>query len=391
METFVSVLQLLKQHFVEPIGDSQRKDLAYGAVKNMLDSLKDPYTRFLEPQQKDIAEDARQGKFHGIDAVFGVRKVKNEDGTFEELVVVSPLPGGPAEKAGIKSGDVITELDGKSVLPYDPYQKANRLMKLAKNGELQRDKLGKMLEAERKRIENGISFQRAADELSKPFKGEVELGLRRGEKSIKVKVAAADIQVSPVDYWVKDDIGYVKINLFSASVRDQFALALADIEKKNALGLILDLRENPGGSVEMAIQVARFLAPGKDFAILAMSRGRRETIKIPAGRAEEAVSSWTRPVVVLIDEGTASAAELLAGALHDTRGAKLIGTRTYGHALRVTMIPQRDGSAVEMTTGKYLTPNGTDFQTKGLKADIVVEGAEAQLAKARKLAKVGSG
>jgi len=389
METFYSVLRLLREHYVEPIEDSQRRDLTYGALKNMLDSLKDPYTRFLEPEQKDLAEEARQGKFHGIGAVFGVRKLKNDDGTFEQLVVVSALPGSTAEKAGLKSGDVILKLDGKSILPYDPYQKANKLIKAAKNGEIERAKLEKLLSEEEARIKDGISFQRAADKLSSPFKDTVELTLQRGLSTLKVKVASEDITVKPVEYSVSEGIAYIRINLFSASVRDEFLNALADAEKQHATGMVLDLRGNPGGSIDMAIQVARLFAPGSGFAILARSGGKRQTIKIPERRADERVETWTRPVAVLVDGGTASAAELLAGALRDSRGAKLVGGRTFGQALEVTMLPQRDGSAVEMTTGKFLTPKGTDFYIKGLKADVEIDDAAGQLARARELAKHG--
>ena len=389
METFYTVLRLLKEHFVEPIEDSQRRDLTYGALRNMLDSLKDPNTKFLEPDQKDLVDLARRGEFRGIGAVLGVRKIKNEDGTFEKLVVVSSLPGSSAEKADLRSDDVITEIDGKSVLPYDPFQRANRLIKLAKNGELEKDKLSKTLQAEEAKINDGIGFQKAAEKLAAPFKDSVELTIERSGQTVKVKVPSGNVTVDPIEYSIKNNVGYIDVNLFTAAVKDQFTEALADIEKKGAAGLVIDLRNDPGGSIDMARQVARLLAPEKAFAIAARSSGKREVIKIPAARSDVGAVTWTKPVVVLVDRGTASASELLAGALRDDINAKLIGTRTFGQAFEVTMLPQRDGSAVEMTTGKFLTPKGTDFNIKGLKVDFEVEGREAQLDKAIALAGAG--
>lgn len=389
METFSLVLRYLNQHYVEQIEESRRKDLTYGTLQNMLDSLKDPYTRFLEPKQKQLVEAAREGRFQGIGAVFGVRRITNEDGVFEQLTVVSVLPGSQAEKAGVKNGDVVAELDGKTVLSYDPLQRTRRLLKAERNGEITRDELIQQLEIEDAKIKDGIMFQKAADRLSAPFEDTCELTLLRGDKTAKVKVASAELEIEPVRHYVKDGIGYLYINLFSTSAPDKVAAALADIRKKDATGLVLDVRSNPGGSVTSAMEVARLFAPDKDFAVLSRSAEREEILKIPPARPQDNASIWTKPVVVLVDGGTASAAELLAGALRDAYGATLVGTRTFGLGLEITMLPQRDGSAVEMTTGKFFTPSGKDFHTKGLSVDTEIADPEAQLARAKALAKSG--
>lgn len=388
-DTFIDVLRLVQQHYVERIQDSQRKDLAYGALQNMLDSLKDPNTRFLEPEQARIVEEASAGKFHGIGAVFGVIKAKNEDGIFEQLVVASVLPGSNAEKAGIKPGDIVQEIDGKSILPYNPFQKMERLIKAQRYGEISREDLIQFMESEDKRIKEGINFQSAGDKLSAAFKDKVELTLDRNGTKVKAKVASADITIDPVTFSIKNDIGFLDINLFTDETEARVAAALGEARKKNVAGLVVDLRGNPGGSVGVANRVAGLFDPGKTFAVVAKSAGRRVTLEIPTANSEDKSKVWSRPLVVLVDKGTVSAAELLAGALRDNHKAKLVGTRTFGQGLQVTMLPQRDGSAVEFTTGKFLTPNGIDFHLKGLKVDDEVLGEQEQMLKAEQLARTG--
>lgn len=388
-ETFMDVLRLLQQQYVEQIQDSHRKDLAYGALRSMLDSLKDPYTRFLAPEQKQLAEEAREGRFRGLGTAFGFTRISDEYGTYEQLVVVSALPGSSGQKAGLQPGDIITEIDGKTVLPYNPFQKTEKLIKAQRSGEISREDLLKLWEVEDKRIKDGISFQTAGDMLSAPFKDSIELTIDRGGKTVKAKVESADVEVDPVSHLIKDGVGTLDINIFTPSAEAQVASALADMQKKSVTKLVIDLRGNPGGCVETAKKICGFFSSDKGFAVLADSKGGRQTIKTPSVGEAKISKVWSQPLVVMVDGGTASAAELFAGALRDNHDAKLIGTHTFGHALEVTMLPQRDGSAVELTTGKFLTPKGIDFHIKGLKVDSEVEGAEAQVARAKELVMAG--
>jgi C-terminal processing protease CtpA/Prc len=166
METYYSVLRIVQDSFVERVNDDTKNKMTYDSVRTMLDSLKDPYTRFYEPDQTKVLEAAQQGKYYGIGAIFAIEKEKIDGMPTEILSVMTVIPGSPADKVGLRTGDVIEEVDGKSVLPYDPFQKANQILKSARDNTADREKLQKELDAEDKRIKNGISFQKSIDTLS---------------------------------------------------------------------------------------------------------------------------------------------------------------------------------------------------------------------------------
>ena len=398
LEIFYSALQHLRDEYVEPIQKPQGRELAYGALRLMLDSLHDPLTRFLDPEQAQLVQEARAGRFHGIGAVIAVRQTKEGGVVEERLVVVSALPDSPARKAGLLAGDVITELDGKTILPYDPLQRVEKLIKASRNGLIEREKkLPKLLEIENQRIKNGIGFQKAADMLASKSSKDFTLTIaRRGVKSpLKVKVGVGETVVAPVTYSaLNSSVGYVHFNLLTEAAGGKFAEAIADFKRRGLKGMVLDLRDCPGGAIESVQEIAGNLIPDKPLAILELPRGKQRTLR--AGAPSKS-GPWTGPVAVIVNGGTVGASEVLGAAIRDGAAARLVGDRTFGGNLQETLVPLRDGSAVSMTTGKYLTPKGADYRGEGLTPDVVVPagsappGEDAQLARAVRALAAGKG
>lgn len=393
LQTFYSSLKLLREEYVEPIDKSQEHDLTYGSLKNMLDSLHDPLTRFLEPHQAQLAEDAQVGKFHGIGAVLTVEQRKHDGISDEQLVVTTTLPDSPARKAGLMTGDVITELDGKSILPYDPFQKVEKLIKDYRNSTIDREQLPKLLEAESNRIKEGIGFQKAMDMLSDMGDKEFTLTVARtqAKTTLKVKVTPALTVVTPVTFNTQgQNVGYVHINLFTKSADEKFAEAIDSFKKSGVRSVVVDLRDCPGGLIESAEAVAGEFAPNKPISVVMQPKNKKQVLK--ASSAKD--GGWTGPVAVLVNGGTSGVSEVLAAALRENASAKLVGSHTAGGNMQQTLVVLRDGSAFTMTTGKYLTPNGTDYHGTGLKVDIAVPSKsddDIQLTKAVDLLISGKG
>jgi carboxyl-terminal processing protease len=390
MESYYSVLRIIQDHYVEKIKDEDKKNLTYSSIKVMLNSLKDPNTRFYEPEQTQIIQQARAGTFHGIGAVLAVKQEKianpaaepDKNGktgttTFEKLVVVTTLPGSPASKAGLKSGDVITEVDGKSVLPYDPFTNVAKLIKSARNNEGDKVQIQKDLDKENNRIKNGINFQKAMDTLSAKENKEYTLTvLRSGQaKPLKIKVGSAETAVDPVSQAIIDgNIGYIHLRLIGSNTSDDFAMAMQEIQSSGAKSLILDMRDCVGNSTDSVKAIASWFAPNRTLAKLMGARGKQQTVKIPALQVPQGVKAghWRGRTIILTDEGTSGEAEVLAAALRDNKIASIVGEKTYGDALQQTMYVLKDNSAISVTTGKYLSPLGKDFNVKGLVPDVRV-------------------
>jgi carboxyl-terminal processing protease len=362
----------------------------------MLDSLHDPLTRFYDPVQAKTVIDARSGKFYGPGLLVTVKKVKQGEISEEQLIVLCPLPGSPAKKAGIQNGDVITEIDGKAILPYDPFQHIDKLVKDAKNGLIDEDKLRKLVTVETNKIKDGIAFQKAMDMLASKDTKELTLTVARPgvEKPLKIKMTSAETMVDPISVSTpKPTIGLIRVNLVVSSTESKFADALADLQKQGITELILDLRDSPGGDIKSAEAIAGNLIPKKALAVLELPRGKKETVMAEGARGEP----WKGKIVVLVNSGTSGVSEVLAAGIRDAAGAELIGSKTSGNNLQQTFMELKDGSAVSMTTGKYLTPKGTDYHDKGLVPDIVIAGGgsasgdDAQLSKAVEILTSGKG
>ncbi len=298
---------------------------AYVAIQTMLASLNDEYTRFLPPRDMREQTLSIDSRLYGIGIQIGVRDNK--------LQVVSVLEDTPAEAAGLKAKDQIIRIDGQETA--------------------------------------GMTVEQAADRIRGKEGTAVKLTIRRGEKTVVEEIVRAEIRLKSVftEELEDDRIGYVRLNSFiSETATAEMHEILQKMKDKKAI--ILDLRGNYGGLLDNAVAIAdMFLEKGDIVSIVNRKQERRTYRAYPGQNANQ-------PMVILIDGGSASASEILSGALKDHRRATLIGTQSYGKGLVQKINPLPDGSGLNITISKYFTPKGTDIDHKGIAPDIVVEYTE---------------
>lgn len=333
----------LKQNFVNPEKIDDQK-IIYGAIEGMAASLGDPYTTFFNPEEAKKFQDDLAGSFEGIGVEIGIKK--------DQLTVVAPLKNTPGEKAGLKSGDIITAINGTST--------ANMASDDAVN--LIRGKRGT----------------------------EVTLAIfREGWQETKdIKIIRDTITIPAMDWEIiNDDVAYIQIYQFGDSLAVDFENVARQILQSNAKRIILDLRNNPGGYLEVAQDITGwFLPAGQTVAIEDFGDDKEQ--KIYQTNGDYSLEKY--PIVVLINQGTASASEILAGALRDNKGVKLIGEKSFGKGSVQEVLTLKDGSYLKITIAKWLTPNGTSISEVGLDPDVKVEisdkdanaGKDTQLEKA---------
>lgn len=386
LEIMLTVLKSLREHYVDQITPQQEGVMTHDSLRAMMALLDDPNSRFVDADQRKIIADANEGTFHGIGAILGVKKVKTGNITEEHLVVITPIETGPAAKAGVRPGDDIRAVNGKAVLPLDPFQRANEIVKEDRGKKI--SDIRKHLSAEEKRIKNGIPIIEAENTLVTQDDKDLELTIARkgASREIKVKIQPGKFQVDPVSAKLleSENLGYVKINALTASTGKAFQDAIRQMKSGGARGLIIDLRNLAGGGLDFAREVAEPIIGGRTLAIELRSRGRRAPLRIAEYSADDA---WNQPVAVLVNGGTARMPEVLAAAFRDEASAKLVGEKTYGDFSEATVLDQKDGSSVIMTTGEFLSPKGVAYNGKGIPVDVQVasSAADAQLQKAIKL------
>ena len=307
---------------------------SYEAIRGMLASLNDPYTRFLDPKQfKEMRIDT-SGELMGVGIQLSLDKAT------KELVVVSPIEGTPASRAGVLSKDVIISIDGKST--------------------------------------KGMSTEDAVKLIRGPEGSEVVLGLRRGSELIDVPLTRARIEINAVSYKLnttKDQrkIGYIRLKQFNANAAKEMREAAKSLEDQDVEGYVLDLCGNPGGLLEASIDIARqWLNEG-----IIVSTRTREGIRDVRRATGSAITD--KPLVVLIDQGSASASEILSGSLQDNSRAELVGQKTFGKGLVQAVRGLSDGSGLTVTIAKYLTPKGTEIHKNGIEPDVESLMTEKQL------------
>jgi carboxyl-terminal processing protease len=324
IKTFNEVLDMVKKNYVDEV-DSQT--LIQGAINGMIKSL-DPHSAFMTPDIYKELEVETQGRFGGIGIEITILK--------DVLTVVSPIEDTPAFNEGVKSGDQIIKIDGKST--------------------------------------KDITIMEAVKKLRGPKDTKVTITIMRENmaKPKDITLTRAIIQIKSVKAKTfEDHIGYIRIASFQERTGDDLRKALKEnTEKlKPMKGLVLDLRNDPGGLLVQAIEVSdMFLKSG----IIVSTRGRTKNMESKV-MAKDNGDEITCPIVVLVNEGTASAAEIVAGALQDNGRALIVGTQTFGKASVQTIIPLEDGSALKLTTARYYTPNGRSIQAEGIKPDIIVK------------------
>ena len=370
--TFDNVYRLLKARYVDPLPSDAK--FAHGAAAAMVASLQDPNSRFMEaPEVTEIGEEAK-GIYHGIGAAFAIKRVPHAKTADlpayieDRLVIIAPVPGSPAEKAGMMSGDVITTINGGWVYNEKYVYDQTKMLKA-----LQDDApaFNKTVTALQKKIDGSISLNDAQTKLDDPAAKTITLTVMRAGTTQPLALTldtSAPTVVSPVSARIlPGSIGYIKIAQFTPNADKEFAAALASLGT-DPKGLILDLRNTLGGlraqtDVGAAIAARLTAAPVLGYV---QTKGKKvEPIALVAD------SHVTCPIAVLVNAGTDNTAELLASALQ-SKGAKLVGTRTFGDAGDVKLITLRDGSGFTMTIGKLMTATRGQFADVGLKPDVLV-------------------
>lgn len=300
---------------------------AYVAIGTMIDSLGDVYTKFLTPKEYKEESESIEGSLKGIGVQIGVRDGK--------LLIIAPLEDTPGERAGLKSEDEILEIDGKTT--------------------------------------KGITVEAAAEQIRGPEGTKVNLLIKRkGEQNKNYIIERANIELKSVSIKapkigkVDDNIGYIRLSSFiSKNAAGEFQEALNNLQDKD--GLIIDLRSNPGGLLTNAIYIADMLLDSKTIVSTVDRDGYKET------KNSSSIISTLQPIVVLIDGGSASASEILSGALKDNKRALIVGKKSFGKGLVQEINKMPDGSALHITIQKYLTPSGTDINKKGITPDYIVD------------------
>ncbi|WP_226596735.1 S41 family peptidase [Marinobacter nauticus] len=328
LRKFTEVFSRIKDAYVEDVSDTQ---LLESAIKGMLSDL-DPHSTYLAPKDYEELEESTSGEFGGLGIEVGM-----ENGFVK---VISPIDDTPAQKAGVQAGDLIIKLDEKPV----------KGMSLEEAVNLMRGKPGTVL----------------------------TLTIMREGKSapIEIDVTRDVIKVTSVKSRMIDNgYGYVRVTQFQAETGRQFLKALSDLEDEHGNdldGLIIDLRNNPGGVLQAAVETADALL---DEGLIVYTEGRIQSSRLRFSAKPGDVMAGT-PIVVLINGGSASASEILAGALQDHERAVVMGTQSFGKGSVQTVIPLDETHAIKMTTARYFTPDGRSIQATGIKPDIEVRPAE---------------
>ena len=323
IKTFNEVLDMVRKNYVDEVDTTK---LIQGAIGGMIRTL-DPHSSYMTPDLYKELEVETQGQFGGIGIEIMILK--------EVLTVVSPIEDTPAFNAGIKSGDQILKIDGKST--------------------------------------KDITTMEAVQKLRGPKDTKVTITILRENMTTPkdITLTRAIIQIKSVKVKkIDDNIGYIRVAAFQERTAEDLRKALKEVtEKNNPLkGLVLDLRNDPGGLLTQAIEVSDlFLKSG----VIVSTRGRVKAMETKS-MAKDDGDEITCPIVVLVNEGTASAAEIVAGALQDNGRALVIGSQTFGKASVQTVIPLEGGSALKLTTARYYTPKGRSIQAEGITPDVSV-------------------
>ena len=329
LNLFGEAFEKIKNNYVEEV---EVKDLIESAIEGMLNSL-DPHSTFLNTEELNELKIQTKGEFGGL----GI-EVTLENGLVK---VISPIDDTPAERAGIKSGDFITHIDGEAVM--------------------------------------GLSLSEAVSLMRGKVGSKINLTIKRNVQSLKVEIVRAIIELKSVKSRLEDNIGYIRVSSFNQKVDEEIKKAIRQMQgksknKNEIVGYVLDLRNNPGGLLDQAVNVTDiFLSKGE----IVSTRGRKKS----DGSRYNAIKNDLingLPLVVLINQGSASASEIVAGALQDHKRAIIMGTKSFGKGSVQTILPSGENVAIKLTTARYYTPSGKSIQKTGIDPDILVEQSEVK-------------
>lgn len=320
-DAFQDVMFLLQNYYVE---DVDFETLIEGAIDGMLNKV-DRYSYFMSASEYEEMQQEYEGHYGGIGIVITMRDNK--------LTIVSPIKNTPGEKAGLRAGDVISAIDGEETAE--------------------------------------MSQMKAVDMMRGEEGTDVTLTIDRGDEDpFEVEITRKDIEVPYVETEMKtEEIGYISLAQFIENVGQDVEKAVAELKEQGARGIILDLRNNPGGLLDEAVNVSSVFL---DEGVIVSVRQKDETERVLD--VNKNIASDTQiPLIILINNGSASASEIVAGAVQDYDRGKLIGTTTFGKGVVQSVVPLKDGSAVSLTTARYYTPNGNYIHEKGIEPDTEVE------------------
>lgn len=334
----VTALKLLKALYIvrtRYIEDVPVDKLLTGAINGMVKSLNDPHSVYMDAKMFKEFMIETEGSFGGVGIVIGVKD--------KVLTVVSPIEGTPGEKAGIKSGDQIIKINGEET--------------------------------------KELALDEAVGRIRGPEGTQVTLTIRNAKGEVRdVVLTRSNIQIKTVGGKIlPENIGYIRISMFNENTGADFAKKLQELEAEGMKGLILDLRDNPGGLLEESVKVAGKIVPKGPVVSVVTRDGSRET-------HSSKLEAIKYPLVVLVNGGSASASEIVAGAVQDTKAGKLIGTKTYGKGSVQTLMRLDNETAIKLTIAKYLTPADRSINGVGIEPDVKIEqgplGTDIQLEKA---------
>ncbi|HEY9771970.1 MAG TPA: carboxyl-terminal processing protease CtpC [Coleofasciculaceae cyanobacterium] len=322
----------VRQEYINDASYGNQED-AYKAIREMLGKLEDPYTRFMNPEEFQNMQIDTSGELTGV----GIQIAKDEK--TDRLIVISPIEDTPAFESGILAQDLIVKIDGTDTKGMDVNDAVNLI-----------------------RGERG---------------SKVTLTIERNGNARDYNITRERIEIHPVRASVKDSelgkVGYIRLTTFNENAAKDMQKAIKEQEKEGVVGYILDLRSNPGGLLYSSINIARMWIDEGTIVSTVDRQGlsERETAN------QKALTD--KPLVVLVNEGSASASEILSGALQDNKRGTLLGTKTFGKGLVQSVRPLGDGSGLAVTIAKYLTPSGRDINKEGIPPDVVVKLSDKQL------------
>lgn len=330
LKTFSEVLTQIQKHYVEEV---KSKDLVQGAIRGLLSAL-DPHSAYMTPEMYKEIQVETKGEFGGVGIQIGIKD--------NRLAVIAPIEGTPAQRAGIQAGDFITKVNDEST-------KALTLM----------DAVQKMRGPRGTRVNLTIQREGVPEPLLFTLVRDI----------IKIESVRSKV--------IDNSIGYVRLTQFQESTAKDLSRVLKQFREQKLQSLVLDLRNNPGGLLTSAVEVSeQFVGSGKLIVYIKGRDGRKDEY---SSRAKEQAEDY--PIIVLVNEGSASASEIVAGALQDWGRAVVLGTTTFGKGSVQTILPLADGSGLRLTTAKYYTPKGRSIQSTGITPDIVVKPQPVTVAK----------
>src|SRR5215467_338401 len=321
LKTFSEVLTQVQKSYVD---ETKVKDLVQGAIRGMLSTL-DPHSAYMTPDMYKEMQVETKGEFGGVGIQIGVKE--------NRLAVIAPIEGTPAHRAGVKSGDFITKV----------------------NDETTKD----------------LTLMDAVQKMRGPKGSKVNLTIQREgtPEPLQFTLVRDTIKIESVKSKVLDNIGYIRLTQFQESTGRDLSKVLKQFKEQKLQSTILDLRNNPGGLLTSAVEVSEQFLPGGKLIVYTKGRESKKDEWIAKGKDQMDDS----PMIVLVNEGSASASEIVAGALQDYGRAVIVGTTSFGKGSVQTILPLGDGSGLRLTTAKYYTPKGRSIQSTGITPDIVVK------------------